>query len=101
MPIACNQCTASAIALSFRLKAGTVGHGQPSEARSATEATQTSAADVEAICPRTTNNGREPLLPIGHFGAKGNRGYQEIVPGTEKAAPRVETNTFLCFFTVN
>lgn len=56
------------------------------------------ANDIEALGSRDSGNGNEPLLLLGHFAAKGNRAYQVIVLGNEKAVLRDEAHTFLTSF---
>jgi hypothetical protein len=77
---------------------GAIKHEQPPAAQSVAEGQQTNATDIEATGTRATNSGAEPLLLIGHFAVKGNRVYQVIVLGSEKAVPREEANTFLSSF---
>jgi hypothetical protein len=57
-----------------------------------------SSEDVEALGSYDKDGTRQPLLLLGHFAAKGNRVYQAIVLGSEKAVIRDEARTFLTSF---
>ncbi|HXA47241.1 MAG TPA: hypothetical protein VNW52_06405 [Burkholderiaceae bacterium] len=62
-------------------------------------ATPGTAIELEALGHR--NDSSDALLLLGHFETKGNRAYQVIVLGSEKAVIRDEAMTFFNSFKSN